>query len=119
MSAAHMSAAHTLYASYALSVSNGNASPQDLKSLVKSIKDSAKCNCLPCKIITTMCEVCNSEDEYIKSMSMEMIEANAWKLPVVKGEYLCPFGADRTWEIEAAAAAHNNDDDDDEDESSE
>ena len=111
-----MSAAHTLYASYAFSVSNGNASPQEMKSLVNSIKDSAKCNCLPCKIITTMCGVCNSEDEYIKSMSKEMIESNAWKLPVVKGEYLCPYGADRTWEIEAAAA---NNDDDDEDESSE
>ena len=45
--------------------------------------------------------------EKIKTKSKEMTDANAWNMEqqVVMGEYLCPFGADRRWEIEAAAAA--------------
>ena len=103
-----MSAAHTLYASYASVVSTGEATVNDFRKLVESIKDSARCNCLPCKVVTTMCVTCNSDDGYIQSMSKEMTEAAAWGMqaPVVMGEYLCPYGADRRWEI--AAAAQNN-----------
>jgi hypothetical protein len=102
-------AAHTLYASYSYSVSNGDASVQDLKTLVGGIKDSAKCNCLACKVVTTMCETCNKEDEYILAMSKEMTEADAWGVQVSANAVpvsLCPFGSDRRWEIEAASQ-HN------------
>jgi hypothetical protein len=106
-----MSAAHTLYASYASVVSSGEASVKDLTTMVKSIKESARCDCLACKVITTMCVTCNSADEYIRSMSKEMTEADAWGMQtaVVMGEYLCPYGADRKWEIAAAEAQATND----------
>ena len=100
-----MSAAHTLYASYASVVSTGDATVNDFRTLVESIKDSARCNCLPCKVVTTMCVTCNSDDEYILSMSKEMTDVDAWGMqtPVVMADHLCPFGADRRWEIDAAA----------------
>ena len=99
-----MSAAHTLYASYASVVASNEAPVKDLTTMVRSIKDSARCNCLACKVVTMMCVTCNSEEAYIQSMSKEMTEKDAWKMqePVVVGEYLCPFGSDRRWEIEAA-----------------
>ena len=106
-----MSAAHTLYASYASIVASGEASVKDLTAMAKSIKDSARCDCLACKVITTMCVTCNSDDEYILSMSKEMTEADAWGMqaPVVMGEYLCPYGADRKWETAVAAEQSTND----------
>ena len=85
----NMSAAHILYSSYASCVSSGDASPHDFKSLVDSIKDPARCICLPCKVITMMCSVCDSDDEYIKSMCEEMIATDAWET-VVMGEYAQP-----------------------------
>ena len=102
-------AAHTLYASYASALSTGDATVKDLKTLVESIKESSKCNCLPCKVITMMCDTCNSEDDYILSMSKEMTEVDAWEMqtPVAIPDNLCPFGSDRRWEI-AAAAEQNN-----------
>ena len=102
-----MAAAHTLYASYASSVSNGDALPQDLRVIVNSIKDSEKCKCISCNIITSLCTVHTTTDKFIKIKSKQMTDDNAWGMEqqVVMGEYLCPFGADRRWEIEAAAAA--------------
>jgi len=97
-----MSAAHTLYASYASAVASNEASVKDLTMMVNSIKESARCNCLACKIVTMMCVTCNSEDDYILSMSKEMTEEDAWKMQEPVGEYLCPFGSDRRWEIDAA-----------------
>ena len=99
----HVPTAHTLYASYSSVVSSGEASVKDLTTMVNSIKDSDRCNCLACKIVTTMCVTCNSEDEYILTMCKDMTEADAWVYGWSwVGGYLCPFGSDRRSEIVAA-----------------
>ena len=80
-----MLAAHTLFASYASVVATNEASVKDFKEMVKSINESAMCNCLACKVVTTMCVTCNMDDEYITTMSKEMTESDAWNMnnPVV------------------------------------
>ena len=72
--------AHAQYASYAYAVAEGTASPNDIRTMVSYIKEESQCNCLPCKVVTTMCITCNSPDDYIINMTKEMSEGHVWGL---------------------------------------
>ena len=97
-----MSAAHTLYASYASVVANEEATTDDMRTMVTSIKENSRCECLPCKVVTTMYVTSDIPDEYLISMCKEMSNADAWNMRPAMSR--CPFGADRRWEIEEVAA---------------
>ena len=104
-----MSAAHTLYAAYASFVASNDAPVKDLKAMVRGIKGSSRCDCLACEIVTSLCLTCAVSDKHIMDMSKQMTDGNAWKMQDPSGmwwssaDHLCPFGADRRWEVEAAA----------------